>query len=525
MRIPHRPRLVLRRLIALHACLLLFVLTTAQACAQGVGLPEDALAEPDRWLTDERWSELRYGLSVREPKDAIRVPDTARGEVIRWAQKDGTRISLAFARGVYEGYDQRGNIVRMPAKLDLLKKQLGDELKAGVAGEVVNTRADQVITVGPLAGVINYFVIKPAAPGAKPYLAGFGLIRLDDQSVAVVRLECTPDNIAAAASTFECLIDSIQVEPAKDVNRRIYQWITNAEKLLATLDQDARRQAMRNDRLYRVLENGKDLGYTRIWQRYQDPAYYTKLKQADKAKGGAGILTGINRFELEGNAFVMQSHFEGQGAQVDRLIEAIDAVDQANGYWQIKTAMKYKNDPGNRRAGAWAETGVRGVAVIGDKRLDHLQLTREGTPPRNVVDYLLEREKDPERRLRYPSADPRSYPSGDLKEYKWPTPTSAFLSFVDAQLMPALLPREEQTYAFTAYDPETTRVDIRLMRVEPHPSGGKTVYLRPVLDRAEQKLYFDRNNDLVSWTFPDGREMRRTTREELAKIWHVRLRD
>ena len=46
-----------------------------------------------------------------------------------------------------------------------------------------------------------------------------------------------------------------------------------------------------------------------------------------------------------------------------------------------------------------------------------------------------------------------------------------------------------------------------------------------VIDKAEQKLVFDRNNDLISHTYPDGRELRRTTREELAKVWGVRLRD
>lgn len=512
-----------REAIALCACLLLILLTTP-ALSQGNGLPDDPLAEPDRWLSDERWSELRYGLSVREPHDALRVLDTARGEVIRWAQDDGTRISLAFARGQYEGI-KNGRVIRMPAKIDLLKKQLGDEMKVAVRGQVINTRNDQVISVGPLVGVINYFIIKPDAPGASPYLSGYGLIQLDQLSVAVVRVECKPENIVQAVSTFECLIQSIRVESAREINRRIHGWLTNSEALLAELTLDDRRAAMKDDRLYRVIENGKDIGYTRIWQRYQDDAFYEQLKAQDKANGGDGRLRGINRFRVEGNAFILQSHFEGRGARMNRLVEAVDAVGEANGYWQIKSSLRYENDPDNRRAGAWAETGVRGVAKIGGKRLDHVQLTREGTPPRHMVDYLLAREKDPNRRLRYPSADPRSYPSGDLKQFKWPTPNRAFLSFVDAQLMPALLPREEKTYAFTAYDPETTRIDIRLMRVEPHPNGGKTVYLRPVLDRAEQTLYFNRDNELVSWTFPDGREMRRTTRQELAKIWGVRLRD
>lgn len=516
-----------RVVAALLGCLLL--LACSPACAQDLGLPDNPLAEPDRWLSKERWSELRYGLSLREPHDPLRVPDTPRGEVMRWALEDGTRISLSFARGIYEHVQRAPNgraiVTPMPAKISAVKKKLGDELKTAVVGQVINTQADQVIEVGNLVGVINYFVVKPDNKEIEPYLFGAALLQLDDNSIAILRLEAKRNNIVEAISAFECLVHSIEVEPAKDVNRRIHGWLVNGETLLGKITQEDRLAAMRDDRLYRVLEEGKDIGYTRVWQRYQDAAFYKKLQEADKADGGPGRLYGINRFKVEGNAVIIQSRYENPDVLISRLAEAVDAVGEVNGYWQIKNALTQKNDPTKRMTGTWVETGVRGVALIDGKRLDHIQLTREGTPPRDLVDFLLRREKDPRRKLRYPSADPRSYPSGDLKQYKWPTPPRAFLSFVDAQLMPAMLPSEEKTYAFTAYDPENTRIDIRLMRVKPNSIGGKTVYLRTVLDRSEQELVFDRNNELTSWKFPDGREMRRTSRQELARIWGGRLRD
>ncbi len=530
MLIPTRLHRAPRSLATLIACLLL-LLHVKPADAQDIDRNNDPLAQPERWLTDQRWSELRYGLSVREPHEAIRVPDTPQGDAIRWALNDGTRISLAFVRGIYEGaptYDKRTGKalpVRMPAKIDLLKKQFDEEMRASITGEVINTRNNQTIEVGELVGVINYFILKPSAQGATPLMRGFALLQLDEQSVAVVNLECKPDNLDSAIRTFECLVHSIEVQSPQEINKQLNDWMVNAEQLLANLTQDDRVKAMRSDRLFRVIDDGKDLGYTRIWQRFQDQAYYDKLKEQDKKNGGEGKLYGINQFAVKGNAYIMQAHLEGEGAEIDRLIEAIDDTSAVNGYWQIKNSLSYKKDPGNFRAGTWAETGIRGVAVIDGKRTDHVQITREGTPPRNMVDFLLARERDPERRLRYPSADPRSYPSGDLKEYAWPTPKRAYLSFVDAELMPALLPREEKAYLFYAYDAESTKIDLRLMRVEPTGDGGKTVYVRPVLDKAEQKLVFDRNNDLISHTYPDGRELRRTTREELAKVWGVRLRD
>lgn len=537
MRIPDMPNRLSRH--AAMPCVVLLMLlccaTPARAQEFDFDLPKEVLKNPDRWLTDHRWGELRYGLTAREPHDALRILDTPQGDVIRWALADGTRISLSFARGRYEGvaYDAKTKtqaVVYMPAKIDVIKKQLGDELRVAIAGTVINTFADQVIEVGDegeLIGVINYFIIKPKQNEVAPYLFGTALLQLDDMSVAVVRLEAKQANLLSAISTFECLVHSIRVEEAKAVNRRLYEWYSNSNELLATLTQQDRLDAMKDDRLYRVLEGGRDFGYVRIWQRYQDAGFYKQLIEKDVAAGGEGVLRGINRFKVQGNAFVMQSHFEGQGATIEKLVEAVDEVgkNKTNGYWQIKNALSYKNDPGNRRAGTWVETGIRGIAMIAGERMDHMRVIREGTPPRHMVDFLLERERDPARMLRYPSADPRSFPAGDLKEVNFPTPKAAFLSFVDAELMPAMLPRDEKTYAFSAYDPETSRVDTRLMRVVPNADGGKTVYLRPVLDKSEQTLVFDRNNELVSRTYVDGRELRRTTRDELARIWGVRLRD
>lgn len=517
---------LLRHFIVLGLIVATLCSHTERTAAQDVELPQKPLTKPDHWLTNERWSELRYGLTIRQPHDATAVPDTAQGDVMRWALADGTRISLSFARGVYEGVfrkpDGTAGSKHYPAKVDYLKKQISDELKAS-AGQVINTRADQVIELDHIAGIINYYIVKPHPRLGKPYFYGVALLQLDQLSVAMLKLECAQDNITDAVSTFECMVNSIEVEEAKAVNQRLHGWLQNGEAMLADLTQKKRQAAMRDDRLYRVLEDGKDIGYTRIWQRVQDNAYYKNLKA--KRNKDAGPLQGIDGFEVQGNAIFVQARLKGDGISYERLHEAIDAFDQKNAYWQIKNTLRYNNDPNNLRAGTWVETGIRGIAMIDGKRTDHLQITREGTPPRRMVEYILKRERDPERKLRYPSADPRSYPSGEVVEKAWPTPKRAFLSPVDAALMPTILPREEKTYAFAAYHPESTRIDIRMMRVKPNNDGGKTVYLRPVLDQSEQVLTFDFKNELVKWTFPDGRSLKRTTREELARIWGVRLRD
>lgn len=499
---------------------LLASVLTSQAYAQGLDLPDNPLKDPDQWLTDQRWSELRYGLSIRTPHRAKAVYDTPQGDSVRWALEDGTRIRISFAHGIYETI-KNNRVVQLPARVDLLKKHLGEEMRATVHGQVINTRSDQVVEVGDLVGIINYYIIKPEGKNRKPFLYGVALLQMDQMSVTVIRLECPPDRLVSAVSTFECMIHSIQSESAKEVNRRIHGWLVNSEELLAKTTQKNRLDVMRNDKLYRVLEAGKDIGYVRIWQRFQDEAFYKQRAQEEIAQGGDGKLAGIFRFKETGNAVIVQSHYRGNGVRMDRLFEAIHATKKDNVYWQIKNSLNYDNDPGNRRAGTWVETGLQ----TPDFKTDRLQITREGTPPKHMVDFLLQRERDPEKKLRYPSADPRSFPAGDLIEKGWDVPKRAFLSVVDYELMPALLPSEAKTYAFTTYDPNATKIDICVMRVEPAANGGKTVYLRPAINQSPQTLRFDRNNDLISHVYPDGRELRRTTRSELARVWGVRLKD
>lgn len=501
--------------------------TVAQNQGQPAELGQaDNLAEnPELWLTDQRWRELRYGFSIREPRNSVAIPDPPQNDSIRWALPDGIRIRVGFARGVYETVDKHGRVVHMPARVDLLKDQLVKDLRGAVSGTVTNTRTDQVFELDQFTGIINYYAIKPDRGFGEPMLYGVALLQLDDLSVAVIRLECPPQHVTNGVSVFEAMVKSINVEPAKDVNRRINEWLSNSDSLLANLTQQDRLDAMRSDRLYRVIEANRDIGYIRIWQRYQDKAFYNQRKIENKAQGGDGRLRGIDRVELPGNAIVLQANYRGNGVQMTQLYETLDVSNSVSTYWQIKTSLGFDNDPTNARAGSWVETGVRGVALIGGKNLDHIHITREGTPPSNMVDFLLKRERDPKRRLRYPSADPRSYPSGDLVEKRFPVPKRAFLSTVDAMLMPAMLPRDAKTYAFSTYDPDYKKIDIRVIRVEPTPAGGKRVYVRPIIDHAEQVMTFDRNNELISWSFPDGRTMRKTTREELARVWGARLPD
>lgn len=500
--------------------------------------PDDPAADPDRWLTDNRWGELRYGLTIREPKQADRTEQTRDGALARWSMPNGSKIGLTIYRGVHYLRDERGNVTQNRIHLNTVVVDMVASLKAGgaggggtnpitqlqagSAGRVYNTKSDQWIEVGDLLGYANYFLMVPAGSD-QPWLFGIALLQLDDTSIMVLRLECPRDEFVQSICTFESMVHSVQIESAGDVARRIRGWVDNGEALLNATTDEQYQQALRADRLYRIVENNQDIGYQRVWQRRQDPAYYNALLQRLRRDDPDAQLEGVDAFRITGNAMIIQTHYEAGSTQIDTMQEYVEDQDGIGAYWQIKSSLIENNNTQSPFAGAWVETGLRGMANFNNNLVDQIRVVREGTPPRQMTDFVLARERDPQRRLRFPAARADMAPSGDTTSHAWATPPKAYLSAIDAMVVPALLPADRPaTYAFFAYHIESTTIAWRIMRVQPLDNGGKRVHIRPTIDLAEQTIEYDANNEMVRWTFPDGREMLPTIREELSRIWRLR---
>lgn len=497
--------------------------------------PDSPALEPDRWLTDQRWGELRYGLTLRQPKNATLVEQTRDGAMARWALPNGANVGLSIHRGVHYTTDQRGNVRQQPIQLNTVIVDVVSTLEAGGAGgqgivalkpgslgRVHNTQSDQWVKVGSLLGWHNYFIIAPSG-NEQPWFFGIAVLQLDDSSLLTLRLECPHDAIVESVSTFESMLHSVQVQPAGQAVERIKGWVDAGQELLKSISEEQYRAAMPPDRLYIVRDGNQVIGYQRVWLRHQDKAYYDQLLARLQQQDPKAQLQGIDAFRAVGNKLAIQSHYEAAQINIDTYQEYIDEDHSIASYWEIKSTLTDADNPNSAIAGSWVETGLRGRASFQNRAVDQVQVIREGTPPRQITDFVLARERDPKRRLRFPSARADMVPSGETSSHAWATPTKAYLSGVDAWVVPALLPaNREQTYAFFAYHPETTAIALRIMRVEPIPGGGKRVHLRPTIDLAEQTLEYDANNELVRWTYHDGRVMEQTTREELNRIWRTR---
>ncbi|MEM9415258.1 MAG: hypothetical protein AAGA29_07270 [Planctomycetota bacterium] len=552
-------RLLFRSPTTLFLALVVLLSFAPATMAQGQveGRDEDPAANPDEWLLDTRWSEDRYGLSIRQPIDSLRMEQPPGRAIARWVVPGDIRISLETHQGMmadgrlYRDIEREDGTVGAAGggafsehhqlKLNELIADLTAALESLGNRHIINSELHEWVEVGDNIGYVNYFAVYPRE-GDVPWLYGVALLQLDPYNVIVLRLECPLESAEAGTCTLESMLHSIEIETSEEVRDRLRSWMAAGDEFMAQLTQEDRLAAMKPDRLYRIRElrpgrNGEvedpDIGYLRIWQRYQDDDYYAQLLETRRreTRDPDARLDGIDSFGVQGNAVVIQSFYRAQGSEITLLHEWVDADQETDiqELWNFRTELR---QPGEGRfgkdEGIWVETGVRDDLTVGEgtvsrQRLNRIQVVREGTPPRQIAEYVLARERDPRRRLRFPAATPGSALSGDLSTLQWQTPERGYLSQVDALLLPAMLPAEEKTYGFFVYHPESSRLAIRVMRVEPRNGGGKIVYIRPTIDLAEQAMEFDANGEMIRWLFPDGRSMVQTTREELARIWNVRL--
>jgi hypothetical protein len=120
----------------------------------------------------------------------------------------------------------------------------------------------------------------------------------------------------------------------------------------------------------------------------------------------------------------------------------------------------------------------------------------------------------------------REGPSG-VKRFLWTKPKEGYLGQVELYLLAPLLPKKSsEKLAFYAYYPKTGTISFRSIHIEPNPTTGQfNVYSRPSPDSPEQVSQYNAEGLLVKRTLGEGRLVVPTTRQELANIWKIELKD
>lgn len=411
-----------------------------------------AAAQQDDLLSDVRWQEDSYGLSLLEPADFRRLELPADDALVQFVSPTGTSFSIFIRRAKEE------------LNLNTLKQQASAEITLGL-GEALLID-DLVVEADGRPGSITYFPTQQREGGNRVF--GLGLVKIDPFTVVVLHLEGGVESFEGDRAAFEAMVRSIEFANPADLDRVRTAWVKAGERWLSGVDHDSLQKAMIPEQWLRIVDTqGNDVGYARIRQRL------------DTMLGIEGIHIEVNsRIQAGPESYDTESFFfQGEDGSVE--------------LWSVRTAQRSddKNQPRLR-----SNTRPSGPQVVSETGL------RSGG------------------RIKVKRQAP-----GEVDELEWPTPPNAYLSQVDLQLLPALLPRNRQNeFGFYAYSTSKGRITLRTIQIYPTDDGGYVVRERPSPERDEQISRYDERGRLIRREMADGMVMLPATAEEMRAIWDIR---
>lgn len=424
----------------------LFLLASGLAWAgdPAVSPSQTEQAQDDQLLSTELWSEQSYGLSLRPPLGSKLLRETFDELLLRIHGDDGYVIALS--------------IKKTQNDLDIEK--------------VVATAIGQMAMVQPSAVVLQQRELRlashPAAiicfeypdPKGVHRILGQAFLQIDPTVFAWITLECEARQYKSSLPVYEALLRSLRLEDPAKLDAQRKQWLEQGETFHATVDAVRLNRAMVAEQWFRLLEDGKDIGYVR------------QLQGSDK------------RMDMTGLRVDIQAHMEMSQQVIDSISQFFLSQDMSYEIWSIRTTVRPMN-PRPKPANAppaevtSTETGVRSKGKI--------TLNRQ-----NI--------------------------SGAAQDFVWQVPPT-YLSQVELQAIQPLLPKVSQTYGFYAYYPNLGKLTLRTERVVVQADGQVSVYSRPSPEQNEQLSKYDASGKLLFRQLSEQRRLIPSTKAEIMAIW------
>lgn len=208
--------------------------------------------DPGDLLSDQRWSEQSFGLSLLPPAEFQRLEPPVEGALVTFVDPTPTAISVLIRQAQVE------------LNLNTLKQQAIVEMTLGLGEAVVID--DQAIHPGGRLGTVMYLPIISSTGQNRVF--GLGLVKIDPQTVVIFRMETAPDAFDRERARFEAMIHSMELMDPLELNRIRTAWINAGQRWHDGLERDNLKQAMHSEQWLRVLgPEERDVGYVRIRQR------------------------------------------------------------------------------------------------------------------------------------------------------------------------------------------------------------------------------------------------------------------
>ncbi len=446
----------------------------------------------DRLLVKERWQEESFGLSFRPPKDAKLINSPRDNAIVRMEIK----VQELAASQAETGMAQL-RIVQSEDELDIYKMGDISIQELGILQPSTITLDTKRMKMGKnleRPGLIIYYRIRNKT---KPdVLLAHAFMTLDPHTYAMMELEMTYEvgHHEKVVERFETMFQSLQIASPKELEEQRKNLLERGEVWKQSTTIRRLREVMPDkEQFYRLTEDGKDVGYVRLW-------FDTNAKE--RKWTGVRIIRQMRFFDAK------------RERVIDYQLNAFLSSDRKHEVWQILSTLRPYSPDGKKVPGevtGYSELGLSSptsVSVVRHAAGENDDLQRSIRVLRDGKGAKLESIKM----------------TGKPLAVNWTKPDLGYLSIIERDLLPYLIPHERGfKYAFYSYLPGEQKIAFRTARVENLDSGGYLVYSRLAPDLPEEQTHISRDGIMVQHTFSDGVVMTPASREQLVEIWEKEL--
>jgi len=432
-----------------------------------VGLLSFTVTQPTKAteLSEERWSDAAFGLSALLPLDnQVDYPQRAGAPLV--IIKTPWELVISVDVKEVESY-------RTAEELrEVAVFQFTTNVTNSVEIDVKPTTREVFDRKAGLA----YFAIDNM--GRPDVVAGQALFELDSPHLVIVRMQAPADRFDQARETFEAMLDSFEIESSVVINERRQRELLAGSKVLEAYSQAQTLEILPKEQWFRIVRDRQDLGYRR--------------QTIEKA------------FELgsTGTHISLESLYRKETTRLDIKHERFVSDDQSTELWSVVSTHRLLDPtPVQVKASAnvrsHSETGLR---------------SNTRTPPtrNNPTGTTVNRIE-----VTYENT------AGKMAGETWLTPEQAYLSQVDATLLPFALqnmPDAPSVFALYAYDAESQSLAYRRFEIAEH-KHGLTITVMPSLRGTAERYHFGLDQSLTKIEIGENQTLIPTTLQDLKRRW------
>ncbi|MCC7407333.1 MAG: hypothetical protein IT442_04630 [Phycisphaeraceae bacterium] len=450
------------------------------APAKANNAPADPASVDDSILAEERWQEQAHGLSLRPPLGAKLQQSNSADALVVIAGPDGYSIELYY-RQIKPG-EQIAPYVTSDAdnpRSSQLNTVSSDTVQLDIQAveqmalhQVSTAHPDAVqidrgkFTVGDDPGSLLYFRL--VNQDRSPWVLGHAYLLLDPQTFVMLRMLAPETKFKQVRPVFEAVARSIAVEDPALRDRIRKQQVQQGADWMQSVTPDRIAKSLLPEQWFRMLHDGKDVGYLRINQR---PG---------------------KRLSFDGVEVQIQSRVEIDRQTIDTLSTMFLSTARDYEDWSTKTTVRPLTPPAAPKGNAPPAPESISAAETGVRTKGGITVTRQNVTGTN--------------------------------KYTWDVPPEGYLPQVLVHLMPALLPRDKPaTMGFYAYYPASGEITYRTVEVQPTGKGGIQLVSQPSPSVRNESAEFDAAGRLLKRDMPEGGTVIPATRQQIAAIWKGKL--